>query len=372
MKVWHIGVLVALGLLFDLRSPGALGGTFRYATLTLFLPALIFEAAWNLDLPTMRRVWKPIVLLAIPGVALTAAIVAAGAHFVGGVTLPLALLLGAILSATDPVAVVAIFRRLRVPKELATIVESESLLNDAVAVVVYRAILSVVVATAAAASGATAAGTAAVAGFALVGSLLGIAVGVAVGIVAAQALRLHGNLVVHTLATLIAAYGSYALAERFDWSGIFAVVACGIAMRESGRRDDDVKTAHGVERVWSWLATAANAVLFFLIGAAVAIPDLKHDWRALAATLAAVLVARVALAYGLLALAPGMIRTWKTVVRLAGVRGALSLALALAIPYGLHGRALTVDATFVVVVATLLLGTFTIRSRIDRMDLGPD
>jgi len=365
MKIWHIGALVLLGLGFDLVRPGALGETFRFATLVAFLPALIFEAAWNLDLPTMRRAWKPIVLLAVPGVALTAAVVAAGAHLLGGVALPLALLLGAILSATDPVAVVAIFRRLRVPKELATIVESESLLNDAVAVVVYRAVLAAVLGTAASAS------TLGIAGTAAIGSVLGIALGIVVGILAAQALRVR-SLPAHAAASLIAAYLAYAGAEYAGWSGIFAVVACGITMREAERRSGDLQTALGVERVWTWIATAANAALFFLIGAAVAVPQVQRDWRALGATLGAVLVARFALAYGLLALAPGMARSWKTVVRLAGVRGALSLALALALPAGLAGRGLAIDATFVVVLATVLLGAFAVEPRIARMDLGAD
>ncbi len=363
MKVWHIGALVALGLLFDWREPGLLGEVFRFATLTVFLPALIFEASWNLDLPTMRRAWKPIVLLAVPGVAITAAIVAAGAHLVGGVALPLALLLGAILSATDPVAVVAIFRRLRVPHELATIVESESLLNDAVAVVVYRAVLATVVATASVST------TAGIAGGAILAAIFGVLFGIAIGMLAAQALRIRHNLIAHTLATLIAAYLAYAVAEHFGWSGIFAVIACGIAMREVERRNDDLVTARGVEHVWGWIAGLTNAVLFFLIGAAVALPQIDRDWRALLATIAAVLIARFALAYGLLALAPGMAREWKAVVRLAGVRGALSLALALALPFNLVGRSLAIDATFAVVIVTILLGAFTVEPRIERLDL---
>ncbi len=363
MKLWHIGALVVLGLAFDVLQPGALGGVFRFTTLSVFLPVLIFEAAWNLDLPTMRRAWKPIVLLAIPGVAVTAAIVAAGAHLFGGLALPLALLLGAILSATDPIAVVAIFRRLNVPKELATIVESESLLNDAVAVVVYRAVLATVVATLSTTS------MLGVAGHAAVGALLGLILGVVVGMIATQVMRWRGNVVLHTIATLIAAYGAFAIAEHFEWSGIFAVIACGIAMGEYERRNDGFDIAVGVERFWAWLSTAANAALFFLIGAAVALPDFAHEWQPILATMIAVIVARFALAYGLLALAPGMIRSWKTVVRLAGVRGALALALALALPQSLPERVIAIDAVFAVVVVTIVLGAFATEPRIGRLDL---
>jgi len=363
MKVWHIAALVGLGLAFDAWRPGQLGGLFQFATLSVFLPVLIFEAAWSLDLPTMRRAWKPIVLLAVPGVAVTALIVAAGAHYLGGLALPIALLLGAILSATDPIAVVAIFRRLSVPKELATIVESESLLNDAVAVVIYRAVLATVVATLSTTA------TLGVAGHAALGSVLGLLLGTGVGLIAIQALRLRGNVAVHTLATLIAAYAAYALAERYGWSGIFAVIACGIAMGEYERRNDAVATADGVEHLWSWLSTIANGALFFLIGASVALPGLAREWQPIVATLIAVAVARVALAYGLLAIAPPMLRSWKTVVRLAGVRGALALALALALPATLPGRAVAIDATFAVVVVTIVVGALTTERRIDAMEL---
>ena len=363
MKIWHIGALVVLGLAFGLWRPGQLGDLFQFATLSVFLPALIFEAAWNLDLPTMRRAWKPIVLLAVPGVAVTAAIVALGAHFLGGLALPLALLLGAILSATDPIAVVAIFRRLNVPKELATIVESESLLNDAVAVVVYRAVLATVVATF---STTAALG---VAGHAAIGSFLGLLLGVGVGLIAIQALRLRGNVAVHTIATFVAAYAAYGLAEHYAWSGIFAVIACGITMGEYERRNDALTTADGVEHIWSWLSAAANAALFFLIGASVALPDFVREWQPIVATLVAVGVARVALAYGLLALAPGMARSWKTVVQLAGVRGALALALAIALPSTLPDRGIVIDATFAVVILTIVAGALTLEPGIGRMEL---
>ncbi|MDQ2992812.1 MAG: cation:proton antiporter, partial [Candidatus Eremiobacteraeota bacterium] len=103
--------------------------------------------------------------------------------------------------------------------------------------------------------------------------------------------------------------------------------------------------------------------------AAVALPDFVHEWQPIVATMVAVIAARFALAYGLLALAPGMIRSWKTVVRLAGVRGALALALALALPQSLPGRVIAIDAVFAVVIVTIVLGAFATEPRIERLDL---
>ncbi len=140
MKLWQILAVVAIGIVYGLIQPGRLAYAFGHATLYVFLPPLLFEAAWNLNFRAMRRQWIAIGVLAGPGVLLTAVIVA-GALAVVRVPFGPALLTGAILSATDPIAVVAVFRRLPVPRTLATIVECESLFNDAVAVVLYRGVL---------------------------------------------------------------------------------------------------------------------------------------------------------------------------------------------------------------------------------------
>ncbi len=363
MKLWHIALLIVAGLVVGEAKPGALAETFRIATLYVFLPALIFEAAWNLDFSLMRRAWIPIVMLAVPGVAISAAVVAFVVHRLGGVAPATALMIGAILSATDPVAVVAIFRRLKVPPVLATIVESESLLNDAIAVVLYRAVIASILGGASAAVAGNAALQAGV------GSLLGIALGIATGALAAIALRKRNGVAVQSAATFVAAYGAYLIAEHVHWSGIFALISCGIAMRELERRSIDVEVALGVERVWSVAATIANAILFFLVGAAVQPSRLLHERQVLLWTLASVLLARAVVAYGLLSLVPGMRGSWKALVRLAGVRGVLSLALALAIPGEIAGRAEAIDAVFLVVIFTLLLGALTLDRRVAGLEL---
>ncbi len=365
MKLWQIGALVVLGLIIGELRPGAYTELFRTATLYAFLPALIFEAAWQLDARLMRRGLLPIVLLALPGVALTATLVAIVVAMFGGLALGPALVLGAVLSATDPVAVVAIFRRLNVPPLLATIVESESLLNDAVAVVLYRAIIAALLLSASTSA------ILHVGAQALLGTLAGVLCGVAIGYAGSFALRRRVPTVFQIVITFAVAYGAYFVAERFDWSGIFAVIASAIVMRELERRYESVDVARGVERAWHLASTVANALLFVLVGAAV---EVMHLWALRAIllwTLGAVLLARIALAYGLLAFAPRFMQSWKVVVRLAGVRGALSLALALGVPASIPGRATVIDATFFVVVVTVLLGAFTYERRIERLDLEP-
>lgn len=364
MKLWHIAAVLVAGLIVGQIHPSLLTQTFRWATLELFLPALIFEAAWNLDFSLMKRAWRPILLLAVPGVAITAGLVALAVYRFGSVGIGTALLVGAILSATDPVAIVALFRHLPVPPALKTIVESESLLNDAIAVMLYRAVLAAIIGTASAAH------VGAIAGQALLGSFAGIALGAIVGIACAYVVRKHPNALAQGLATGIAAYGAYALADRFGWSGIFAVIACGIALRERQGYAIGDAVAETVELGWERAATVANLCLFFLVGTAVESAHLWSERAFLGIVLTAVIIARFVLAYGLLALLPRMLRSWKTLVRFAGVRGALSLALALALPAEIPMRSLIVDATFVVVIATLLLGSLTLERRVGALKLG--
>lgn len=364
MKLWQIAALVVAGLIVGESKPGYFGPLFAFATFHVFLPAIIFEAAWQLDLRTMLHGWRSIVLLAVPGVVLTAAIIAASVHYLGGLQLGASLVLGVVLSATDPVAVTAIFRRLQVPELLATIVESESLLNDAVAVVLYREVIAVV--TVAAVGGMT---IASLAGGAVLGSLLGIVAGAFIGYVAALAIHPRVPAVVQVLVTFAAAYLSYGAVDALGGSGIFATIACAMTMRELERRRASVEAVRGVERAWSVAAAVSNAVLFFLIGAAVEVVHLWDLRAILGWTILGVLVARALVAYGLLQLAPAMLRSWMTVVRMAGVRGAVSLALALGVPASLPGANVVIDVTFGVVIATILIGSLTYGRRIGRLDL---
>lgn len=364
MKLRYIAGLLIAGIAVGIALPGRLAPIFGDATLYVFLPALIFEAAWHLDLHVMRRRWKPIVLLALPGVAITAGIVAACVHYLGVLAWAPGLVLGAILSATDPVAVIAIFRRLPVPRALATIIESESLLNDAIAVVLYRAVLA-----AAIASG----GVAAVwqpAALAIAGVAIGIGVGVVAAFVAAYALRDAISTPIQSAATFAGAYGTYLLLDRFGWSGIFGVLTFGIVLRELERHRISVASAAGVEQFWDRVALVANLALFLLIGTALDLRTLVHSLPAAGVTLGAVALARTVLAYGLLRFARSQLRPfWMAVVNMAGIRGALSLALALATPQSVPQRGVIIDATFAVVVVTILAGSLALRPGLERLPL---
>ncbi len=359
MKLWHVVVLVLAGIGYGEIEPGRLTYAFGHATLYVLLPALLFEAAWNLRYRAIVRGWRAIVVLAVPGVLLTAALIA-GALAVVQVPLPTGLLAGAILSATDPIAVVAVFRRMRVPSLLSTIVECESLFNDAVAVALYRAVL-----TFALAGAIGSADIARISLTALAGVGGGIAIGVGAAFLAAALLRKRDNFALQVLATGACAYGTYFAAERLGCSGIFATISCGIALRAFERRWISLTVAEEVNRFWDIGAVVANALVFFLVGAALDIAIIARDPAFVIAALAGVAIARIAVA-GLL-LPAGYPREWLDVIRVAGLRGGLSLALAIALPPAIAQRDAIVAATFAAALATIISSGFTVPPVIARV-----
>ena len=244
MKLWQILVVVGLGVGYGLVDPDRFAYALGHATLYVFLPPLLFEAAWNLDYRAIRRQWVAIAALAGPGVLLTAVIVA-GALSVVRVPFGPALLAGAILSATDPIAVVAVFRHLKVPKTLATIVECESLFNDAVAVALYRAVL------AALAVGTASAGRMGFVALQTAGGVAGgIALGIAIAFLAARLLRGSDRARIQVAATIAGAYGAYFAADALALSGIFSTIAFGIAFRYLERSWITLRLAEDVGQFW--------------------------------------------------------------------------------------------------------------------------
>jgi Na+:H+ antiporter len=352
MKLWQIVAVVLLGLAFGFVEPGRLEHAFGHATLYVFLPALLYEAAWNLNFRAIRRQWAAIATLAGPGVLLTAAIVA-GALTLAHVHLGPALLAGAILSATDPIAVVAVFRRLKIPTTLVTIVECESLFNDAVAVALYRAVLTAL------ALGAVSAGSLTLVALETV---LRAAGGVVLGIVlafgVARLLRGRNDVRLQIVATVICAYGAYFAAEYWNLSGIFATIACGIALRYFERAWITLRIAEGVNHFWDVAALIANIIVFFMVGAALQLGRAVQEPVFALTCIVAVAIARFAV--GAMLLPWPYPREWIAVVRVAGMRGALSLALALALPPWVPYREAIVDATFAVALATIAAGSLTI------------
>jgi CPA1 family monovalent cation:H+ antiporter len=335
--------LVAFGAGTAAIHPVALPFHFGDALLFIFLPPLIFEAAWLIDPAALGRTALRIALLALPGVVLVAGTIGFGIALSGQLPLASAIVLGAIVSATDPVAVIAIFRRLHVPVDLLTIVEGESIANDGVAIVLYA--LALAFASGGAGGSLTVASEHAVT--AIVG---GIVIGVACAFVVAFAMGRTRSGPLEISATVVLAFLAYLGADALQCSGVFATAAAGIALRGFAHIAPVTDNADDVDTFWSAIAFIVNAMVFLATGLVVQVARIAHHPLLVGIAIFAVVLSRVVLAG--LVIRPA---TWRITVVFAGMRGGLSLALALALPPALPFRDEIVDAVFGVVLFTLIV-----------------
>ncbi len=357
--------LVVAGLLITFQSPIKFELT-PELILTLFVPPLVFEAAFHINLRELQKALPVIILLAVPGVILSMLITASFLIVGLKMSLTVALLFGALISATDPVAVVALFRTLGVPKRLAVIVEGESLLNDGTAIVLFSLMLAAIQVNQLdlLASGAN---FIRVAG----GGLL---IGFAAGWVVSKLISQIDDYLIEITLTTILAFGSYLLADKLQLSGVLAVVAAGLVNGNLGSQGMSPTTRIVLFNFWEYIAFLTNSLVFLLIGLQVNFPALLVNWQFILWAILGILAGRVVVVYGFGWLArrlsgplpPG----WLHVINWGGLRGAICLALALTLPSSLGPDRERLQAmTFGVVLFTLLLQSTTMRWLIGRLKI---
>ncbi len=331
--------------------------------LGIFIPPLIFEAAFHLPFEDLRRNLAPILTLAVPGVLVTTLLAGGIVHQGAGLPLAYAIVFGSIVAATDPVAVIALLRTLHVPRRLQVLLESESLLNDGTAIVVYN------LAVASALSGTIQPGEALldfirVSGF-------GIVIGLALGWLASVAIARINDHLIETSITFVLAFGAYLVAESFHVSGVLAVVAAGLVNGNIGPRGMSATTRIVVFNFWEFMSFLANSFVFLLIGLAVDIPLLVENWQAILWGIFAGLLARLLVIYGFFPRSPTLPTSWKHILYWGGLRGAVSLALVLGLPPGLSPLTGKLQAmVFGLVIFTLLVQGTTMSALIKRLGLG--
>jgi CPA1 family monovalent cation:H+ antiporter len=259
-----------------------------------------------------------------------------------------ALLLGAILAATDPIAVIAVFRHLRVPTDLAAIVEGESLFNDGAAIVLYGVVIDLLTSAHGKPTALSVTWTA------VSVSLGGAVIGLIAAAVVALVLRGNRSPQLQVVGTIVAAFGAYLIADRFHLSGIFAAVVVGIAMRAFPRFPSSDAIVD-IDGFWGVMAFLANALVFVLMGLRIEFARITHEPLLVVTTLALVTAARVLLAYVALPVAGAKLAAgWRSVIALSGMRGALSVALVIGLPAGIPFRPQLIDTVFGVVFITLV------------------
>ncbi|HEX7733477.1 MAG TPA: sodium:proton antiporter [Ktedonobacteraceae bacterium] len=346
--------------------------------LFLFLPALLFEGAWSTDVKKLIASWLPIFLLAVPGLLVALALLAVIIHFSTSLPWLLATLVAAIVSPTDPIAALALLKRLGLAERLRTVIEGESLFNDGVGVAVFETLQQLLLPSLGLVSVA-----AAFAGISFLtfdievlwlligGPLLGFLV----GLLSSRFLRLVDDHLFETVLTLCVAYASYLCGTLLHTSGLLTVVCAGLVMGSYGKDTSMSRRAkEAADDVWEFIGYLANSLLFLLLGIQIGTSHFLQAVPGILWTVLGVLAGRALIVYTLIPLHDLLARrlalrptwrfwlprprplpsSWRPILALTGLRGALSIALVLSLPDKFTQRELLEGIVYGVVLITLL------------------
>jgi Na+:H+ antiporter len=330
---------------------------------TLFLPPLIFEAAFQLRWRELRKDLPVILCFATVGVLFSAAATAAGMHYLARWSWISAMVFGVLIAATDPVAVIAMFKDARVHGRIRLLVEAESLFNDATAAVAFTIVLIFASGQSTEVFGVTKTLLVVITGSLVCGLVVG-------GIVLLLAGATDDHLVEITF-TAVAAFGSFLLAEHFHLSGVLACLTTGLILGNIGHLAIAPKERKAVEEFWEYAAFVANSLIFLLIGMRMANQDYRFVLLPALIAIVVVIVGRALAIYPLALVFSKSSRRLKSseqhVLFWGGLRGALALALALGLPPEMTGRAEIITVAFAVVAFSIFVQGLTVKPLMRRV-----
>jgi len=396
LKLPYTVLLVVAGLAVSLLLDGAPGLREHLEKiklkpellLQLFLPILLFEAAFHVDLKSFLNNRRAILFLAIPGVIIgmvltTAVFVPAAKLIRGDMMWQVGLVTAAMLAATDPISVVALFKEFTVSKRLGIIIEGESLINDGIAVVLFGVVvkitadsLGLTIPTLDGQGGNVQALH--VLGDFLREVFLGTAVGVAVGLAMSYLTSKVNDHLIEVALTAIAAYGSNVAAMQLHASGVIAVVVCGMMVGNVGAKHGmSPTTREAVFSFWEFAAFMANSFVFILIGLEIRLSELWADAGLIVAFFVIMILVRSVTVFGVHNLVRRedlrLKKPWLPVITWSGLRGSLSMVMAMMLvagdSEGETTRKLILNLVFGVVLLSILLQGTTIEWLMKRVGL---
>ena len=329
------GVLAGLALPYLNFDTGIRADNLKEIVFYLILPVLIFNAAWELNVKLFKRWLVPILILAVPGILISCGVLAVILYVAIGdaENFPwiAALLCGAILAATDPVAVISQLRKMGAPEELTTLFEGESLFNDATAVVLFTLILG------------TATGMQANQSFIGYFStlfFLGLGFGALFGLVISIVILFIGNKAMTHLLLVLSGFASFYIAEHhFHFSGILAVMTTALTCKLLLKEQETTFLAD-LDVSWDWLGLAFTQLLFVLMGLAIVFDMFTEQWLAMLIAIGAALVARTITIY-ICSWSTGFLtypipKNWRVPLIWGGLKGAIAVALVFSLPTDLN------------------------------------
>lgn len=336
-------------------------------SLVIFLPPLLFGGSLKIQLRHLRKNLLPILLFANAGVLAATVVTGLAVHWVVGFPILVGLVFGAIISATDPISVLALFEQMSVPKRLAILIESESLLNDGTAAVLYGILVGAVM------TGSLSVVTG-IRDF-FIEVLGGVAVGLGLGYIVSKITARIDEPEIEITLTTILAYGSFLVAQSLHLSGVIATVVAGLIVGNFAVPEGMSPQARvSLWSFWDYASFVMNSIVFLVIGLEVHLDDLVHSWQLLLLAAGAALLGRALSVYGLAPLSnlftERISYRWQHIMAWGGMRGALSLALALSLERTFPYRSRVLAATFGVVAFSIVVQGLTIKPLLSFLGLG--
>ncbi len=332
----------------------------------IFLPPILFDAGININLSLLKKQWLAISVFAILGTIISTLVIGWAVHYFIGLPLLVALLFGAIISPTDPISVLAIFKSLGIDEQLSNLIEAESLFNDGIAVVLFIIMQQLLQ------SGGVSVFEG---GLAFIKTVLGGAmIGLLIGTLASRITSKYDDHLLEIMLTTVVAFGAYLAAEQFHVSGVFAVVSASVVVGNYGMvQGMSTNSRMAVLSFWEYIAFAVNSVVFLLVGLEESSISLGSTLIPIAVAIVSVLLGRAVSVYGLsplLSMAGKEIpMSWRHIQVWSSLRGALSMAMVIGLAPTTPYRSLLITLTFAVVLFSLVGQGLSIKALVQKLGL---
>lgn len=343
----------------------------------IFLPILLFESAYNFELENFRKVLLPGFWLASVGLLVSAGIIAGAINVFLHVPFLEALLYGCVISSTDPIAVLTIFKKLGVPRRLQLLVDGESFLNDATSVIAFRILLAIIASGTSSSLGTQALSQSFVSFMVVLFG--GAAVGLGIGYAATRLIkRMQAMAPVEITISIIMAHAVFIFADHFlKVSGIIAVLGAGVVLGNYGHKELSKQAQEEMHVLWDYLVFVAVSLVFFLIGYEIDLQGLWHNRGAILLGTAALLVGRAVSVYSVAGVYNMSVKKakriplgWLHVTNWGGLRGVLPLVVILSLPEDFAHRELFVNLVLGAILFTLTVNALTMPVLIRWLKLG--
>jgi CPA1 family monovalent cation:H+ antiporter len=350
--------LVNIPVLEHLKDFITEGEVFNFVIITLFLPALLGEASLKLPYSHLKENKGPILALAFGGTLLSFLIIGFFMIWLLDFSIPKAFVFAALMSATDPVSVISIFKSIGVNKRLATVMEGESLFNDGLSVVLFK--ISAFYLLTYLDLGAIGVGYGLWEFFKVIS--LGLIIGGALGYVFSQLTKQFDDYPLEIIFSIILFYGSFLLAESVHGSGVIAVVIAGLIFGNYGAKIGMSPTTKlNINNFWEVTALLANSVVFLMVGLEITKINFNDKWGLILLSILIVLIARSLAVYASLFFSKNFPYAWKHVINWGGLKGSLSIALVLSLPRNFQGREDLLIIAFSAVLISLIFQGLSIK-----------